>query len=1159
MLSPSGPPPRALLRRGQKRKDASWEEPAADVTAVLEEHYERQRAAKAARMEAGASAASLNGTHNTAAASLAAQMPPPIHLAQSTLSAIATSSSPSATNANVAASADVAAADTSSGATKSRSGRRSPATVAMQRAAAAAVKQAKQQRRKVIAAAAAAVVGDAMQDVAAPHDVASAAVAAAPAVAAAVPSVPVSPPQPTSLTRALPFVFHMLSSQSLLVVSRVSHLWRRVATQPLVFNSASAWTCAPADLERVATNAVLRNVKRLTLGRACDPYPLRTTIDDHLRGSLRRMTQLHVLVILHLELSSLYSLTEDLGAVGQRLRELHIHEDSSLVNTIRKREEAAAVMAAEAAAAATAEAERVAASARSAGGDAMEDVPRQPGLENLSSVMEVSHPPPAPIPLMPSLSRNSCAPNGIHATGGGIASAGGTPPSRPRRLPALYSFISFLSLLPNLQSLTWCPTQDSDFDRPNLPLKQLHTLRIRHPRLRNAHTPAFDAEAAAAATAAAAACVMDPAAAASSSCSVADLAALDAASHTTHSSEERKDLVSHAAAGLFATPVDGAPQAEESFPRDKTREQVAFLRALPSLTELDWPGWSVENMRAFCAPRQLPTPVQSPLPRNYYSYSTLFAPDATGGVSSPLQAAFQAALAAQPPLVPEPGYLLLSPPAPSPRSLPPQLQTLLLPDDVLSDAHLHALSSLRTLTHLSICLCAEELTDAGLQSLCSLELLQHLQLKGVVRKSPTPSGAGSVAVAKVDPSRLMPPSFLGSAPPVVASAAPSPMPTPGSVAPSDFGSFPTVPHAASQGAAVAAVAAAATGSGTSKESTTSGEGTGAILHVHVDAAAEVTPENESRPSLGDRAASLSSSANEEAERVAAMGASMFRQAASVVSYRSMRMTSAAAAQSAMEALAQHNAAAAAAAADAAGGSSFLSPNGHERRNHARKPSSASSAAPPPPLLARSASDPMPYAQPQLQRSSSFRELEVVRLASLCSLRTLKLDCIDLGREGLHILCHSLSQLRSLTLRRMALPTLHPVACLTKLRFLRLEQCAGVWGPGLERNLRPLRHLRHVSVLRCPGVQEDALRALADELASPKRAKPSPASPATEDHAATCCVPHIECLGCVTSPNSQVAVLSSPSSKQWPELQRIEFEPAEQQALETGQVPRQVTA
>jgi hypothetical protein len=159
-------------------------------------------------------------------------------------------------------------------------------------------------------------------------------------------------------------------------------------------------------------------------------------------------------------------------------------------------------------------------------------------------------------------------------------------------------------------------------------------------------------------------------------------------------------------------------------------------------------------------------------------------------------------------------------------------------------------------------------------------------------------------------------------------------------------------------------------------------------------------------------------------------------------------------------------------------------------------------------LVRSSSDPSPLPQPSLHRSpSSFRELEVVRLASLRSLRTLQLDCIDLGREGLHILCHSLPHLRSLTLRRMALPTLHPLACLTRLRFLRLEQCAGVWGPALERTLRAMVHLRHIAVLRCPGVEEEALKALADEVSLQQRTQASNQSNGDGTHAASQSVTH----------------------------------------------------
>jgi hypothetical protein len=36
------------------------------------------------------------------------------------------------------------------------------------------------------------------------------------------------------------------------------------------------------------------------------------------------------------------------------------------------------------------------------------------------------------------------------------------------------------------------------------------------------------------------------------------------------------------------------------------REQIAFPRALPNLTEIGWPGWSASNLRAFCAPIPLP-------------------------------------------------------------------------------------------------------------------------------------------------------------------------------------------------------------------------------------------------------------------------------------------------------------------------------------------------------------------------------------------------------------------------------------------------------------------------------------------------------------------------------------------------------------------------
>ena len=1077
-LSPFPSAPPSLLKRGRKRKDASLERPAADVSAALEQHYEKQQQQARGKLAKQPDSIS-NGQHM------------PERSGQE--SSLITLKDGEATG-----DAGAMQPDASAPATNGSMHAHAPAPAAA-RARQVKQKVSKKKKRPGLTAAAAAAVGvtsietlpgeaaaSMMSDEASSASRAAsraASIAAASSAAAAsssstaasiVPLVPCPTAVPSSLTRAIPFIFHMLSTQDLLVVEGVCSIWKHVASQPLVFNSATSWRCVPGDLQHVAAHPVLRHVKRLTLGRgdaasasaAAFGLPgavgddLETTRDAHLKGILTCFSQIQVLTISALELANLYALTEEFGELGQRgLRELHILRDSSLGATMRKRAAAQADLDAEAqqqqlaaiAAAATAAAAAAAASSVSDDVVAMEDVgtAAQPILQKAPSTMSMSDSMPlvAPVAASAASAPNSSmlvlSPSFSTST---LSSAPGSAVAGTRRLPSLYNIVSLLSLLPNLCVFEWQPLLCSDFERPNVALKSLHTLKIRHPYWHR---------------------------------------------------DGQDETIPQAPQGLQTQQggmTNGVRSSSDSFdlpppppPTEKTVDQIHFLRKLPSLTCLDWPGWSAENLRQFCAPLSssysgggggtggtTPNPsslaqggtlqdaINSALASGVYGPSGQpFIPSLTGGLVAGAGTVESSLIA----------HYSLG------RSNQPQLAKLLLPFDVVADAHLASIANLKSLTHLSLCLCAESLTDAGLQSLCSLELLQHLELKGVMH-APQPTKQMQTPLPIPTP----PMSVTAPVTPATASAAAPP-------ASADFLALPTASpgghcgHPISTRPPILAADASASARPMSLEL---GSLAPADEGPAVGSSSAALPPPIQLPEDAVAAADIAADADADPDPddAAFKAGRLLSRQESIVSY-DQDARSIVAAWSAATAIrvAQEHAQAAwdSAAVQTAPGSGNLC---------------AGSSCTHPLQLSRSTSAPAsngPTAAAALSSSSSsssrrsppsFNELAVVRLSSLCSLRRLVLDQIDLGKDGLHTIFHSLSHLRVLELRRMSLPTLAPIACLPLLKSLSLKRCRLTNDDDMRWTLRQLKLLRVVEIKQCAGVSEQALTEMQSQLAAP---------------------------------------------------------------------------
>lgn len=758
--------------------------------------------------------------------------------------------------------------------------------------------------------------------------------AAAAAVEAPVKVESLVPRPPSALTHALPFLLHMLDVSDLLRSARVSHRWHVVAQAPIVWNSSSALVLEPSSLARAASHPILRNAKRLVLGRGTASLPTDecVTRDAHLARHLLAFPQLASVELAHLELEHLFSLTPELGSLGRRLTHLTVRHDSSLACALQKREQLQASWARE---------------------DSLVATIADHSTNNNNTSHRV-----LPLDLAP-------------PTSAPAASILVSPTSSSRRLPSLYSFISLLSLLPNLRVLRWHPLVATDFLHPNLPLVHLHTLIVSHPHLRPVP-------------------VVRP---------LADLLA-EAADDVARVDDD----------------TDAAPQDDPSRLREKTPAQVAFLRHLPCLTHLDWPGWSLVNVRALCMP-VLP-------PGTAHLTKTT---SANAAVSRPPPRTSMSARAPSPTS------------APVQRLLPPRLQTLVLLHDVLTDAHMHWLARVPSLTSLAICVCDTGFTDAGMQSLCSLELLQHLTIKGV---------RGVTGVQRT---------------------------APGDRAVHD----PNAVH---------------------------GHHAHWHSHAHPHRHSSPGPAPSTAPTtpagMSDVDNDGVATADEDADADDDRGGGLVRQHASIVSLKSQRDR-----RSAVRSVSMRQAE-----------SDLDAPHvpvlASSHVSHAWPASSAGSAV----------SSSGPSARGRSDSPRTFADLEVVRLASLCSLRSIALESIDIGRDGFHTITHSLGQLTALDLKRMDLPVLHSMGWLTRLRRIGITECGYVRDSTLARTLRSLHLLQEVRVRRCVGVSRAPLAPLISELERAEAAG----------------------LPLPTSPLADAAPAPSPVHV-WPHLRVVEYEPADPMA------------
>lgn len=675
------------------------------------------------------------------------------------------------------------------------------------------------------------------------------------------------------------------------------------------------------------------------------------TRDRHIKNHLLSFTQVSRLDISHFELDHLVSLTPEFGSLGRNLTTLKIRRDTSLYQAKRKREEVKEQW--------RREDEAAAASSAYLGLDSMEIV---------------------------------------------------SPAATTRRLPSLYSFISLLSLLPNLTDLHWTPVDMSDFMTPNVTLRHLTTLRIER-----AAPPIEDAE---------------------------------SSDESMMLIDSNMSLPSHSSSIHLPSPslssVNLPPLSPLVFPGGmppKTPEQITWLRNLPCLTDLAWPGWNLFNIRSLCLP-VLPALAQPTTPGMIMK-----------SISGMITAAQGANNHQQPPSH-----------QPPKRILPPQVHRLDLSLDLMSDSHLSSLSRLQSLTDLSLTLVDTEVTDAGLQHLCSLELLQSLKLKGVINTYRQAEEAIPTAT-----------------------------------------NTPTTTHPQSQSSNPDANAGGAQANGvTGNDDRMDGvESSAASANNTVGVTRDVTMTGVplSRGVSTTAAAADPMQVDSDSDSLDARpGGGLQRQQASIVSAKSTRDRRSAVRSVSMRQVAELMNISTGAGMDV-GLDTGLASSG----------------------VALSSSS-----LPSRPRRS-FHDLEVVRLASLCSLRSLELESLDLGREGLHILFHSLAQLTSLTLTRMKLSTLHPLGCMTRLKRLRFLECEDMKEPSLRRTLLEFKSLQELRIIECVGITAHAVEEMRREI---------------DEHAA---MTRKRTGGNMDIGDANVippaSSSSSPSVRHWPKLTLVEFTPS----------------
>lgn len=847
-----------------------------------------------------------------------------------------------------------------------------------------------------------------------------------------------------SLTQSLPFFFHMLDTNDLLHSARVSPAWYLVAQSPIVWNSSSALTLRPSDLSRVARSSVLRHAKRMR-------WMGEVTRDEHVRRHLLALPQLTSLEIEHLQLAQLYTLTEEIGFLGKNLTSLTIHLDSSLCVARWRRHLLQLQWEREDQLLASNEQQQ-------------QHQHHPPQLSTLLSIppSPTSRLPPLPPPLT-ILSPPSSSP----------PSSSPSPPSvgLTRRLPSLYSFISFLSLLPNLTQLTWVPIDGTDFIKPNLRLTHLTALTILYPneeQLKGIHI-------------------------------------LPDANTMSNQSTDLLAASSSSPSSSLPT-ISLLPPPSSSPPRDKTPDQLTWLRGLPSLTSLHWPGWSLHNIRTLCLPV---------LPQSMVGLQkSISSPSGGSLVSSQSSSPRAAGVAGSASGSPTFNYPTSGTTTTLPRLFPPQLLHLNLRTEISTDAHLLALSRLQSLTSLAICIADTTVSDVGLQSLCSLELLQHLELKGVTTttteheeplthatththphshphlhppRSTTPVTQLDITISSPSPS---PSAGLGSCstPTPVSSSLPSP--TPQLV-------DQTIRMEISQQASIIQPNAPSNTPTQSRSDVPQHSLTRApsIDAMPVDDDITMATESKSHAAVDDDDDDVDG--DDDDSRLPRGG--LLRQPGSIVSSKSLREARSALRSVSMR-VAAENARLAREGITVAMEEEFDAVGAHGLTASHVAASSHSTV-------------------PRPRRS--FADLEVVRLASLCSLRSLELESIDLGREGFHIILHSLHHLTALTLRHMPLPTLHPLACLTKLRRLALIDCRQIRPNAFMRTMIELKSLHQLTIERCDHIHSNALEPMRSEIA----ANTSPASSTS------------------TPTSASISASSSSARRYWPLLKRLHFEPS----------------